>query len=110
MLLKLSYPDRVLIPIEVSYICWALSSSTDSSRSFIWLFSSSSSEFGSSGSSRALLPCDALSELGAAAGLGLASELAVAGLGSDGDWDNVFVEGCEEKNKIGRKMNRFTRS
>lgn len=92
---------QTLFPCTVSfhYICWALSSSTDSSSSFIWLLSSSSWEFGSSGSSRALPPCDAPSELAAAAGLGLASVLTAPGLWSDGDWDKVFVEGCEDKKR-----------
>ncbi len=37
--------------------------------------------------------------LEAAAGVGLASVLAVAGLWSDGDWDKVFVEGCKDKER-----------
>lgn len=40
------------------------------------------------------------SELGAVAGLGLASVLAAAGLWSDGEWDKVFVEGCEDEEDI----------
>lgn len=93
------FSNPVLVHVEFHYVCWALSSSTDSRSSFIWLLSSSSWEFGSSGSSRALLPCDTLSEAGAAGGLGLASVLAMAGLWSDGDWDKVFVEGCEDKKR-----------
>lgn len=90
-----------LILIKCHYICWALSSSTDISSSFIWLFSSSSWELDSSGSSRALPPTEVtMSELGAVAGLGLASVLAAAGLWSDGDWDKVFVEGCEDDEDI----------
>lgn len=99
LLFKLAFSNPVPMHVQFHYICWALSSSTDSSSSFIWLLSSSSWEFGSSGSSRALLPCDALSEPVAAAGLGLASVLAVAGLWSDVEWDKVFVEGCEEKKR-----------
>ena len=40
------------------------------------------------------------SELGAGAWLGLASVLAIAGLWSDGEWDKVFVEGCEDEEDI----------
>lgn len=90
----LVYQHPVLIHTECYYICWALSSSTDSSSSFIWFLSSSSWELGSSG---ALLPCNVLSELRAAVGVGLASVLTVVSLWSDGDWDKVFVEGCEDK-------------
>lgn len=99
LLFKLASSNPVLIYGEFHYICWALSSSTDSSSSFIWLLSSSSWDLASSGSGRALLPSDAPSELDAATGLGLASVPAMVGLWSDGDWDKVFVEGCEEKKR-----------
>ncbi|TNN85007.1 hypothetical protein EYF80_004661 [Liparis tanakae] len=64
------------------YVCWAFSSSTDISRSFIWPRSSSSWALASSSGSSRALP---LSELGAAAGLGLASA-GRRGAG-DGAWD-----------------------
>lgn len=101
-LLKPAYPNPSLMHIKIHYICWAFSSSTDSSRSFIWLLSSSSWELGSSGSNRTLLLWETLFELGAAAGLGLVSALAVAGFWRDVDGVTVFVEGCEDK-KEGEK-------
>lgn len=74
------------------YICWVLSSSTDSSRSFIWFLSSSSWEPGSS------LAWDAPSPLEfGAAGLCLASALATLGRWGEVNWDKVFVEGCGDK-------------
>lgn len=83
--------------IHSSYICWVLCSSTDSSSSFIWLLSSSSWELGSSESGWLLLPSGGPSETVAAATLGLGSVLAMGGLWNDGDWANVFEEGCQEK-------------
>lgn len=82
------------------YICWALSSSTDTSSSFIWLLSSSICVLTSSCSGRALLLSDVPSKLGAATvGFDLGSEVATVGLWSDGVGDKVFVEGCGEVNK-----------
>lgn len=74
------------------YICWVLSSSTDSSSSFIWFLSSSSWEPGSS------LAWDAPSEMElGATGLVLVSVLATLGLWGEGIWDKVFDEGCGDK-------------
>lgn len=87
-------------PVKFHYICWALSSSTDTSSSFIWLLSSSICVLTSSCSARALLLSDVPSKLGTGTvGFDLGSVVAVVGLWSDGVGDKMFVEGCREVNR-----------
>lgn len=90
------------------YICWAFSSSTDISRSFIWPLSSSRSELESSDSGRNRLPWETLLELEAiaAAGLGSFSVLVRLGFWKEGECDRMFAAGCveEEKNKENKKV------
>lgn len=91
------------------YICWAFSSSTDISRSFIWPLSSSRSELESSDSGRNRLPWETLLELEAiaAAGLGSFSVLVRLGFWKEGECDRMFAAGCveeEKKNKENKKV------
>lgn len=89
----------------VSYICWVLRSSTDSSSSFIWPLRSCSSDFRSSGSALAFV-----SALGPGLGLlrpGAEAALALSpsdrdGLGlRTGDWEcELGMDGCGRRREV----------
>ena len=83
------------------YICWAFSSSTVSTSSFIWFLSSSSWASDSLCSSRSFPPKDVTSKGSTVAGFGFPSTVGTGGLWSNGDGDNIFTEGCREKKERG---------